>query len=235
MRTRFVTSILLLLFFNGKGNSQDTLKALFVGNSYVYMSDIPALTSSLSEGTKTYIITLASTAGGARLSNHWNNDGDLNTKQKIADGAFDFVILQEQSTGTLQKPDEFYQHVGLFSSYCRKKGAEPVLYQTWAKEYAPNTQTQISDAYEKAALNNSATLAPVGDVWAIVRKENPEINLFLDDGSHQSNFGAFLVACIMVKVLTGELPDKESILESNPKIPLDHVEAILDAVNTAFN
>lgn len=230
MFRRSIIAIAICLLLTGIINAQDTLKVLFVGNSYVYMSDIPALTSRISGGTNTYILTSSSTAGGAGLSNHWNGDGGLKTKQMISNEAFDYVILQERSMGTIQRPEEFHQYVKLFSKYCRKKGAEPMLYQTWARQYAPNTQTQISDTYKKAALDNSVILAPIGDTWWMVREKNPKVNLFLADGSHQSALGAFLVACTMVKVLTGELPEMSYFSQINEDISSTEISIFMDVI-----
>lgn len=234
MLKRLISVIVIWLSLTGIISAQDTLKVLFVGNSYVFMSDIPSLTSKISAGTNTYIIASSSTVGGAQLSNHWKEEGGLKTKQIIAEGAFDFVILQEQSMGTIQRPDEFFQYVKLFAKYCRKHGAEPALYQTWAREYAPNTQDQISKAYEQAAQTNEALLIPIGDVWAIIREQDPEIGLYLNDGSHQSAKGALLVACTMVKMLTNQLPESEFLMKTSKDISPSELSTFLDAIEATI-
>ena len=76
---------------------RDTVKVLFVGNSYTYVENLPQIVSILSDGSKTKLITRKSTLGGAKLSEHWKGERGLKSKEIIRDGNFDIVVLQEHS------------------------------------------------------------------------------------------------------------------------------------------
>ncbi|MGI9544844.1 MAG: hypothetical protein ACR2MX_16390 [Cyclobacteriaceae bacterium] len=189
-------------------SKQDTLKVLFVGNSYIYVSNIPHLVSLISDSTQTKLVTSKSTAGGARLSHHWRGERGLKTKELIQKGDFDIVVLQEQSMGTIEQPDSFLIYSRKFSDFIRKHEGQPYYYETWAREKVPQFQETITAMYSRAVNENGAGLVSVGEAWALAKKHRPEIELYQSDGSHQSPLGAFLAACVFVKALSKEVPEK---------------------------
>ena len=103
----------------------DTLKVLFVGNSYTYFSNLPQMVSLISDSTDTKLITEKSTAGGARLSQHWKGERGLTTMEKIKEGRYDIVVLQEQSMGTIEQPDSFLLYAKKLSEFIQDQGAKP--------------------------------------------------------------------------------------------------------------
>ncbi len=205
------TLILVTLFWTSicfAQNSQDTLKVLFVGNSYTYYSNLPHLVSLISDSTQTKLITSKSTIGGARLSDHWREKKGLQTKTLIEHGNFDIVVLQDHSMSAIEQPDSLLLYSKKFSDLIKKNGAQPYLYATWAREKAPQYQETITKVYDQAARDNNAGIVRVGEAWTLSKKLRPEIKLYLSDGSHPSPLGSFLAACAFVKALTKELPDK---------------------------
>jgi len=186
----------------------DTLKVLFVGNSYIYVSNIPHLVSLISDSTQTKLLTAKSTSGGVRLSDHWRGEQGLRTKELIKNGDYDVVVLQEQSMGTIEQPDSFRIYSKKFSDYIKEHGGKPYFYATWAREKVPQFQKTITEAYNRAASENGAGIVSVGEAWALAKKYRPEIKLYQTDGSHQSPLGAFLAACLFVAVLSDEIPKK---------------------------
>ena len=200
-------------------DQKDTLKVLFVGNSYIFVSNIPQLASQISDSTNTKLLTSMSTVGGARLSYHWRGERGLQTKEIIKNGDFDIVVLQEQSLGTIEYPDSFFIYANKLCDYIKACGAKPYFYMTWARERIPQQQKIISTAYQKAAKENDAGIVRVGEAWALARQLRPDVELYMFDGSHQSPLGAFLSACMFVGAFTAEVPEKlppwYSILDSN--------------------
>ena len=208
---KYCLILALLIWTNNKCLAQDkkdTLNILFVGNSYIYVSNIPHIVSLISDNTNTKLIASKSTAGGARLSNHWKHEKGLKTKDIIKNGNFDIVVLQEQSMGTIEHPDTFLLYSEKLSDLIKASGARPYFYATWAREKAPQYQEVINTVYEKAALENDGEVIKVGDAWTRAKRLRPGIELYMSDGSHQSTLGAFLSACVFVEALSGELPDK---------------------------
>ncbi len=185
---------------------RDTLKVLFVGNSYTYVQNLPQVVSIISDSTKTKLATRKSTVGGAFLSEHWFGKRGLKTKEIITKGKFDIVILQENSMGTIQQPDSTIKYAKLLCGYIKASGAKPCFYMTWAREKVPQYQDEITNVYSKIAKENGAMLVPVGKAWQLAMKLRPTINLYDADGSHPSSLGVILSAYVFVGALTGEVP-----------------------------
>lgn len=211
---KFIKYLFITIFFFGISNEclaqvkKDTLSILFVGNSYTSVSNMPHLVSLISDSTKVKLITSKSTAGGARLSNHWKGEKGLKTKEIISKGMYDIVVLQEHGWGTIKKKDAFFKYSKELCNLIKASGAKPYFYVTWARQKVPQYQETITKTYQQASKENDCGLIMVGEAWKLAKTLRPDIQLFAPDGSHPSDLGAFLTACAFVKELSKELPDE---------------------------
>lgn len=185
---------------------KDTLRVLFVGNSYTYYENMPQLVSLLSDSTNTKLITTQSTIGGSHLREHWLGLRGLKTKERIQNGNFDMVVLQEHSMGAIRTPDSLKKYARLLSNFSRNHNVTPYLYLTWAREKQPQYQKTINNVFAAVATQNNAVLVPVGNVWYQSKQLRPDLKIHAPDGSHPSRLGAYLTACVFVAKLTNELP-----------------------------
>jgi hypothetical protein len=214
-------------------------RVLFIGNSYtaqIRKSLTHVLANSAYKQTAFSFIT----KGGATLQQHL---ADKNTLNQIKTGHWDFVVLQDQSQRPAlpgQQAKSFHNSVDTLSKLIRHAGAEPVLYMTWGrrngdlqnKDVFPDYDTmqkRLCDAYRKAAKNNKALLAPVGQAWSLVRKRDKALgeDLYKKDGSHPSSKGAYLASCVFFRTLFND-----SLESLQPQGPLSKHERklITDAV-----
>jgi hypothetical protein len=199
--------ILIFNVSNVEAQTQtDTLKILFVGNSYTYYNNMPQLVSVLSDSTDTKLVTRKSTVGGVTLKNHWLGEKGLKTKEIIAAGNYDIVVIQGYSMGTIDHPEDFKKYSKELSDFAKENGATPYFYMTWARERVPQYQETITAMYEQVARENGAEVIPVGKAWELARNLRPNLELFVPDGSHPSAIGSFLIASAFTKAFTGELP-----------------------------
>jgi len=198
--------IILLLSITCSAQVEDTLKILFVGNSYTYFGNLPQIISIISDSSKTKLVTNKSTAGGAKLSEHWRGEKGLKTKAMIINGRFDIVVLQEYSWGTIKEPDSVLKYSKLLCDLIKENGAKPYLFLTWAREKVPQYQETINKIYLQVAAENDAVLVPVGKAWELARQQRPKIELYDPDGSHPSGLGSFLAACVFVGAILHEIP-----------------------------
>ena len=185
---------------------KNTLKILFVGNSYTFWGNLPQIISIISEDTKTKLITKKSVAGGATLSEHWRGEKGLSTQEMIRDGNFDIVVLQEQSMGAIAEPDTLLKYMKLFCGLIKKSKARPYLFLTWAPESELQKQETINKVYLQAGAENGAEVVPVGKAWALARLLSPDIALYDTDRSHPSDLGTILTACVFVEAINHQLP-----------------------------
>jgi hypothetical protein len=233
-RARCAIAILCLLLCAGCHRTPARkIRVLFIGNSYTYVNNLPAMFAALAEnGGQAVVETRASAPGGWFLKTHWEQ-GDA--RHVLAQQKWDYVVLQEQSLlGSVVQRDG-QQHIGndeFFHPYAvlwvraiRDAGATPVLYLTWAHKPTPDDQAVLNDAYQRVATEEHAVLAPAGMAWARIRGQHPEIELFQADGSHPSPAGTYLAACAFYAAifhrtplgLTGKIKDGGNLLVDLPK------------------
>ena len=194
------------------------LKVLFIGNSYTFVNDLPKWVSALATAAKAppTITVDSATAGGATMKMHWQNAATL---AKISSGGWTHVVLQGQSVEPVAAFADFKQHALLLAGKVTQAKARPVMFQTWARKKGHAVygyswsggnpaamQKGLRDAYAAVAQASNGLVAPVGDAWAAVIAANPAMELFSPDGSHPSERGTYLAACVFYARLTGRSP-----------------------------
>ena len=133
-----------------QGGSAQPFRALFIGNSYMYVNDLPAVVGDLAAAAheprrfEPYVVLV----GGSTLEAHITRHVALD---EIAKGKWDAVLIQDQSTRPITEPEATLRDVRIFADAARKVGARLVLYETWAREVAPETQDSLTHVYHAAA------------------------------------------------------------------------------------
>ena len=203
--------LVICIFISSQSFAQekkDTVRVLLVGNSYIYYNNLAQMIGLITDSLDTKIICKKSTIGAATLGQHWNSERGLKTKKIIASNKFDIVVIQDNSMWPLEHKDSLLIYGQLFCNYIRANGAKPYLYNTWAREKTPQTQSSINAVYNELAALENAVNVPVGSSFDLARKTIPTMNLFHPDGSHPSAVGTFLIALSFIKKITGTLPKK---------------------------
>src|SRR5947209_12132988 len=118
-------------------------KVLFIGNSFTARNDLPGLIAGLAAARSRGLQHRLISAGGASLRTHWNAGEAL---KAIQDGHYDRVVLQEQSTLPVKNAKRMRENVRLFDEAVQAASAKTVLYMTWARLSAPESQQAITDA-----------------------------------------------------------------------------------------
>ena len=92
---------------------------------------------------------------------------------------------------------------------CRKADTVPVIFETWVEKVKAENQVEMSRRYQSVANENDALLAPIGEVWSAVMDEIQDVfgaDLYFKDDEHSSVIWDYLVAMVLTKVITGNLP-----------------------------
>jgi hypothetical protein len=179
------------------------LKVLFVGNSFTARNDLPGLIARLASARGKALDHGLISAGGASLRQHWNAGAAL---KAIQEGRYDCVVLQEQSTLPVKNARRMRENVRLFDEAIKSAGATTVLYMTWARLNAPESQPAITDAYVAIGRELGATVVPVGLAWQRFLRHHDEPVLHDKDQSHSTLAGSYLAACAFLAVLFQESP-----------------------------
>ncbi|OYZ49123.1 MAG: hypothetical protein B7Y15_10785, partial [Bacteroidetes bacterium 24-39-8] len=186
---------------------KDTVRVLFVGNSYVYYNNLIQMIGLITDSIDTKIICKKSVFGGSTLGDHWNGRKGLKSRQIIANGKFDIVVIQDNSMWPIDHKDSVLYFGELFCKEIKQKGARPFLYNTWARQKTPETQNAINLVYQELGKAQGATVVPVGSCWSKALEIKKDADLFNIDGSHPSAMGSFLIALSFIKQITGKLPE----------------------------
>jgi len=157
-----------------------------------------------------------SAQGGWMLADHVNSS---DTIAKIHSEKWKFVVLQEQSeVPAIQqsRTQEMYPAARILVSDIEQIGAKPIFFITWAHRDGlpangmPNyvsMQAQINNGYILMAQAFNVPVAPVGYAWQAVRNQYPQINLWQDDGSHPTEEGTYLAACVFYADIFRQSPE----------------------------
>jgi len=212
-------------------------RILFIGNSYT--GQIRGMLTQLVAASPYRDCQLDFIhPGGRTLEQHLATEA---TMQKIREGKWDVVVLQDQSQTPAIFPDKFMQAARKIDRIIDAAEARTVFYETWGRrdgdkmnaQLFPNyekMQAALSDAYARAARKCNAELAPVGQVWAWIRQQHPALGstLYKGDGSHPATAGAYLAACVIYVTLFDADPTKVNF---NGGLPEDQVNTIHTAVH----
>jgi hypothetical protein len=216
---RLLLTVCLMLLSSScsqRCSDDSCLRVLFVGNSYTFVNDLPAVLTALARSGDHQIETGMLAEGGWTLANHADS---ADTSAKITSEKWDFVVLQEQSQWPAMqqaRTSQMYPAARTLVTQVENSGADPIFFVTWAHrdgwpengmQTYEDMQLQINRGYFDIANELGARMAPVGFAWAKTVKEHPEISLWQADGSHPSIQGTYLAACVFYAALFKESPE----------------------------
>ncbi len=197
-------------------NGGSCLRILFIGNSYTYVNDLPGVFANLARSGAHPVETDMIAPGGWTLSQHAGSNGTLD---KINSSKWDYVVLQEQSTipaFSVSRTQEMYPAARQLAGQIEAGGAEPVFFITWGhREGVPvqglttyaEMQSQIDQGYLLIAQELNLPVAPVGQAWWTASQHQPPFDLWQADGSHPTQSGTYLAACVFYAVIFNQSPE----------------------------
>ena len=212
---------IFLLLFPLLAHSQNYSKkrsALFIGNSYTYVNNLPQLVQQLALANGDTLEVDSYAPGGYTFNNHFN---DANTHTKIYSKNWDFVILQAQSQEPSFSPGQVNSQTTPFArkldSLIKDNHActKTVFYETWGRKfgdagncasYPPvctysGMQNRLKQSYKLFANNANGVMAPAGEAFRESIAQNPGLELYQADQSHPSMEGTYLAAAVFYETL----------------------------------
>lgn len=188
-----------------RGVEKDTLRVLFVGNSFTYFYNLPQVVNAMSAfSEKVYIDTRTSLVGGSRISQHLNQTNGTQTIEVLNNQTFDYVVINHHSLATIDDLDGFFESSKQMVELVRSKNAIPVFMMTWAYRSNPLMTDTIATAFNDIGKKLGVDVVPCGNLFAEVRKWRPDLNLFDDDDKHPSKHGTYLNGLTFFKYFTNE-------------------------------
>ncbi|HBZ02178.1 MAG TPA: hypothetical protein DEO84_12750 [candidate division Zixibacteria bacterium] len=221
---RFNVKLILCLFLLAASAQaqNDTLKVLFIGNSHTYYNNLPGMFELLAQSGGHPVMADSNTPGGYALEGHRNN---AITLAKIAQGGWDYVVLQEQS---LYPVIDFYRYGSMYpsavylDSLIRAHGGHTALYMTWgwrgggqhdlnghySVPFVDYFQMQDTLTAAYVMLNNmlSSTILPAGCAWARAMRAQTTLDLWQPDNYHPKLEGSYIAACVFYAIFFHQSP-----------------------------
>ena len=189
-------------------------KVIFIGNSYTYCNDLPSLFATVCAEHGISVQTELIAAGGYTLAHYVSesNEFGIKLREKLAQTAYDYAVIQEQSVRPAESPQTFYKSLGELLELIRANGASPVLYETWGRAEGSEAltsrgwthaemQEKLYSAYKHAAEEYGALLAPAGERFHEAYLAGEPV--FAEDGSHPSPLGSRIAAEAVCQAIFG--------------------------------
>lgn len=193
-------------------------RVLFVGNSLIYTSNLPAVLDALGDANGQPIHSEMLVRGGATLR-HRVEDGSIDAV--LEKGRYDYMVLQERggdlicldarSCETARVSTEALQSL---AATAREHGATPLFLGTYQR--LPSASEALLEGEAKAAAAASAPLIPVSRLFAQALASHPDLPWLDADGMHPGPQLQLLEAVLLYRELTGEYPDAASFTVTAP-------------------
>lgn len=203
------------------------MKILFIGNSYTYYNDLPAIFAALAEENGRAVTVNSVTCGGRRLWEYTEREDEYaaQIREKATDH-WDGVFLQEHSLGPLLDYPLFAHGVKQLVNLLDSEGF--ILYQTWGRKAGSPTLAEhgwtnksmtegLAKAYQRLGRELGIPVSPVGTAFYALGKSHPAIDLYDPDLTHPSRTGSCLAALIHYRTLFGEPAKRYASLDLPPE------------------
>jgi hypothetical protein len=219
--------------------TQTCTRILFIGNSYTYVNDLPGMFAKLARAGGYPVETGMAAEGGFTLADHLNSP---HTLDELAASKWNFVVLQEQSEVPAIEQSRVASMYPAARSLVQKielLGARPIFFMTWGhlngapefgiQSYA-DMQILLDQGYLRIADELNAPLAPVGFAWSQAESQNSQLALWQADGSHPSELGTYLAACVFYAVIFRQSPEGLTYHAGLPKDMTQSLQTIAATV-----
>lgn len=125
---------------NAQENAEKSLNILFIGNSYTYFNSLNKTVGDMLSVSGIPTNAERSTPGGWSFKRHFNGETpekykEVPTPERIKEKKWDYVVLQEQSSGAIDHHDDFMEYGQKLVELIRENNPETkiVLYATWGR------------------------------------------------------------------------------------------------------
>lgn len=209
------------------GSAPDrTVTVLFVGNSFTFVHDVPAMLVDIAcadPQNTTRLDVQAITRANATLGQMLEQGDAVNW---IKSHHPDYVVLQEHSLWYDTDEDQARRNLSAWMAALRPLGTTALLFEVWADGDGADTYTdsqyaafgstpkqdarKAADKSETLAQEFSLSLVRVGDAFERAREMNDAPNVYGPDHHHASVAGAYLAALVFYQQFTGRTGEQST-------------------------
>lgn len=196
--------------------ADDSIRLLFVGNSVIYVGNLPAVVDALARSNKKSVQSDMIVKGGATLS---ERVADGSVERALAEKKYDYVVLQERGGDvlcdfSLASCKDVDAALNALAHAALKHGAKPVLLGTY--QFLPQVSKNLVEAEAAAASRLSIPYISVSERLQMARASAPEAAWLYQDGGHPGHDLVLLEAALIYRNLFGALPDGQALVVNAP-------------------
>ncbi len=239
--------ILALLMSLGLYSHAFKRKVLYIGNSYTFTNNMPAIVDSICHAFGDTVEWEMYAPGGYTFRQH---STDATTLAKIALQPWDVVILQEQSQMPSFPPSQVetdvYPYAHALDSIIRANDSctQTMFMMTWGHANGDpgncpsypvictfdGMQMRLRESYLQMGQDNHACVIPVGSAFRIMYDSSYVPWLFSADSSHPIFSGSYLEACVVYASIFHKSPYNCSYIGSLPMPDANLLQRITNKV-----
>ena len=198
------------------------LRVLFLGNSFTYFSDMPAMVARLAAtgpAAAEPLLAVSYTPGGQRLE----QDAGNQTVERLLHAAdWDVVVLQEQSWRLSEDETSWRADTEPYAmrlnAEIQEIGAKALVYETWGYRYGlfegdsyAQMQARLTRGNALLAMDLHANVAPAGRAFAAaLHRAGRRRSCGPAMGSTRAFVGSYLAASVLYDELYGRDPTESS-------------------------
>jgi hypothetical protein len=188
-------------------NSINPMKILFIGNSYTHYNNMPDLFEKLAKSKKVKINVVMNAKSNHTFKMHCQRPEMF---EAIRSEKWDYVVIQGFSRELMYEKEiidtaslPYFKQI-VDSVYSNYSCTNVMLYLTWGykngfiSESDTLTYDEMSNrvqrGYEYFSDLFNFSVVPIGQIWKSFRKNNPNIELYQEDGQHPNLIGSYLIA-----------------------------------------
>ncbi len=197
-------AVLFGFLANGWLDPRPTQRLLFLGHSYTYYNDMPAMVTKMADSADSpvrYDITM-SAFPNATLEDHWHN---RKTRQLLSQGGWYRVIAQPEGGLSLRNADSamFVNGGRLLVGTAEQPPAIVISWQAteaFCQKHYSMSRVQVASVEQNnlrgLAIATGADVIDIARVWDRVAAADLPFSLY-KDGNHPSLEGSYLAALVV--------------------------------------
>jgi hypothetical protein len=141
----------------------------------------------------------------------------------LAAGGMDAVVIQDHSTGPLDKPEDFAESMPELIRRVRNAGASPVLYAySGPQRNSPAERRKIQALYDAMGAEHGVPVIPFAAALALGIERNPLLDFHDDDAHHLGIVGGSLAVYTWYRALGGPgapVLRNRAVLDGHAELP----------------
>ena len=182
------------------------VRVLFVGNSVIYVGNLPAVLDALATLNKRPVVSDMIVKGGATLTDHV---ADGSVERALAAERYDFVVLQERGGDVICAftPTSCRDSETALSALTRLvtiHGAKPIFLGTY--QTLPSASTALIESESAATSRLSIDYVPVSGLFQTAVVTAPSAEWLYADHAHPGHDLVLLEATLLYRQIFGTLP-----------------------------